>query len=222
MSKAKSQQSEINIEQLENVLLHMINTNLQLQAKGIMPIAMNVIGDAGLGKTSVIEQIGKSLGYKPENIVKLNLATLEEIGDLIGIPVTEYKMVKKVKEEGKPARNQVIWVKEAAIQSYNGLGFMTSTESRMGYSIPEWVAGKSGNGILILDDYTRANQRFTQAVMELIDRQEYATWSLPQGWTILLSSNPDDGMYNVTDQDPAQQSRYMNVNLKFDADIWAK
>jgi hypothetical protein len=222
MSKAKSQQSEINIEQLESVLLHTINTNLELQAKGIMPIAMNVIGDAGLGKTSVIEQIGKSLGYNPENIVKLNLATLEEIGDLIGIPVTEYKMVKKVKEEGKPAKNQVIWVKEAAIQSYNGLGFKTSTESRMGYSIPEWVAGKTGNGILILDDYTRANQRFTQAVMELIDRQEYATWKLPQGWTIFLSSNPDDGMYNVTDQDPAQQSRYMNVNLKFDAEIWAK
>ena len=223
MSKAKSQQSEINIEQLENVLLHMINTNLQLQSKGIMPIAMNVIGDAGLGKTSVIEQVGKGLGYKPENIVKLNLATLEEIGDLIGIPCTEYKMIKHVPaKDGAPAKNQALWVKEAAIESYVGMGFKTSTESRMGYSIPEWVAGKTGNGILILDDYTRANQRFTQAVMELIDRQEYATWKLPQGWTILLSSNPDDGMYNVTDQDPAQQSRYMNVNLKFDADIWAK
>lgn len=66
-----------------------------------------------------------------------------------------------------------------------------------------------------------ASQRFTQAIMELIDRQKYATWKLPEGWTILLSSNPDSGLYHVTDQDPAQQSRYMNVNLKFDAEIWA-
>jgi hypothetical protein len=42
------------------------------------------------------------------------------------------------------------------------------------------------------------------------------------GWTILLSSNPDDGMYNVTDQDAAQKSRYMNVNLGWDATIWAE
>ena len=222
MSKSKkSSQSEINIEELEDVLLHVISTNKLLQSKGIMPVAMNVIGDAGLGKTSVIEQVGMSLGYKKENIVKLNLSTLEEIGDLIGIPATEYKMVKKVTEDGT-IKHQVLWVKEAAIPSYSALGFQITNNSRMGYSVPEWIAGKSGEGILILDDYTRASQRFTQAVMELIDRQEYATWKLPEGWTIILSSNPDDGMYNVTDQDPAQQSRYMNVTLKFDADIWAK
>ena len=222
MSKSKkSSQSEINIEELEDVLLHVISTNKLLQSKGIMPVAMNVIGDAGLGKTSVIEQVGMSLGYKKENIVKLNLSTLEEIGDLIGIPATEYKMVKQVIEAGT-VRHQVLWVKEAAIPSYSALGFQITNNSRMGYSVPEWIAGKSDEGILILDDYTRASQRFTQAVMELIDRQEYATWKLPEGWTIILSSNPDDGMYNVTDQDPAQQSRYMNVTLKFDADIWAK
>lgn len=48
------------------------------------------------------------------------------------------------------------------------------------------------------------------------------TWKLPEGWTIVLSSNPDDGNYNVTDQDPAQRSRYMNVTLKWDAEVWAK
>lgn len=157
MSNA-TEQSSINIEQLEKVLSHMINTNRGLQSKGITPIAMNVIGDAGLGKTSVIEQTGIRHGFKPENIQTLNLSTLEEIGDLIGIPVTEYKMVKVVKTEGQPDKNQVIWVKEAAIESYSQMGFRTTTNSRMGYSIPEWVAGKTGPGILILDDYTRKNK----------------------------------------------------------------
>ena len=68
MSKSKSIQSEINIEQLVNILLHIINTNKQLQSNSLMPVAMNVIGDAGLGKTSVIEQTGIQLGYKKEDI----------------------------------------------------------------------------------------------------------------------------------------------------------
>lgn len=223
MSNNKSTQSEINIEQLQGVLSHMIKTNQTLQSKNIMPIAMNVIGDAGLGKTSTIKQVGASMGYKKENVVLLNLSSLEEIGDLIGIPLMEFKMVKEtgVTPEGKK-QYQGLWVKEQAIESYVKKGFEVTNQSRMNYAAPEWIAGKTGPGILILDDYTRASQRFTQAVMQLIEDQEYATWKLPQGWTILLSSNPDDGMYNVTDQDPAQQSRYMNVNLKFDAEIWAK
>ena len=216
---SNSMTSQVNVKELTGVLAHMINNNKIIQANGQVPVAMNVVGPAGLGKTSVIKQVGISMGYKPENIVKLNLSTFEEIGDLIGIPITEFKMLKKnvVKAGEKQTYSKALWVKEQAISSFEKLGYIVANESRMSYSIPEWISGKTGPGILILDDYTRASQRFTQAVMELIECQEYATWSLPQGWTILLSSNPDDGIYNVTDQDPAQRSRYMNVNLKWNA-----
>ena len=220
---SKSIVSQVNIKQLAGVLTHMINNNNVIQANGQVPVAMNVVGAAGLGKTSVIKQVGVAMGYKPENIVKLSLSTFEEIGDLIGIPITEFKMAKKNEAvEGQKPTYSTMWVKEQALNSYEKAGYMATNDSRMSYSVPEWIAGKTGAGILILDDYTRASQRFTQAVMELIECQEYATWKLPQGWTILLSSNPDDGTYNVTDQDPAQKSRYMNVNLKFDAEIWAE
>lgn len=218
-----SQMSKVNITDLNKVLMHMIDTNKVLQTKNHVPIALNVVGKAGLGKTSAIKQAGASLGYKEENIVKLNLSTFEEIGDLIGIPVTEYKMAQQVETpEGQPAQYKVAWVKEGAMDAYANAGYKTTNQSRMAYSTPEWISGKTGPGILILDDYTRASQRFTQAVMELIECQEYASWSLPEGWTIVLSSNPDDGMYNVTDQDPAQKSRYMNVELGFDSEIWAQ
>jgi len=220
---SKSIVSQVNIKQLEEVLTHMINNNNTIQHNGQTPVAMNVVGAAGLGKTSVIKQVGIAKGFKPENIVKLSLSTFEEIGDLIGIPVTEFKMAKKNPEtKEKKATYSTLWVKEQAINSFEKAGYLVTNESRMSYSVPEWIAGKTGPGILILDDYTRASQRFTQAVMELIECQEYATWKLPEGWTILLSSNPDDGIYNVTDQDPAQRSRYMNVSLKFDAEIWAE
>lgn len=215
--------SAVNVKELKGVLTHMVNNNTKLQANGQTPVAMNVIGAAGLGKTSTIKQVGASMGYKKENVVMLNLSTFEEVGDLIGIPVEEYKMAKSVGiSDGGKHEYTVTWVKEQAIKTYKEKGYIVTNQSRMTYSPPEWIAGKTGPGILILDDYTRASQRFTQAVMQLIEDQEYASWKLPKGWTILLSSNPDDGEYNVTDQDPAQKSRYMNVNLKFNNEIWAE
>ena len=214
-------QSKINVKELKTVLSHIIQTNKQLQSKGVVPVAINVTGPAGLGKTSTIRQAGIEAGFKSENIELLNLSALEEIGDLIGIPVTEYKMLRQVDQDGKKV-TQAKWVSESALSSYERSGWVTTTESRMDYAPPSFVQGKTGPGILILDDYTRASQRFTQAVMQLILEQAYATWALPQGWTIVLSSNPDDGMYNVTDQDPAQRSRYLNVELGWDAEVWAE
>jgi hypothetical protein len=64
--------------------------------------------------------------------------------------------------------------------------------------------------------------RFIQAVMELIDRQEYVSWKLPKDWHIILTANPDNGDYLVNSIDNAQRTRFIKVNLKFDIDIWAR
>ena len=61
-----------------------------------------------------------------------------------------------------------------------------------------------------------------QATMELIDRQEYVSWKLPKDWHIILTTNPDNGDYNVTSLDVAQKTRFISVELKFDVDVWAK
>ena len=54
--------------------------------------------------------------------------------------------------------------------------------------------------------------RFIQATMELIDRGEYISWSLPPNCTIILTSNPDNGDYNVNSMDNAQKTRYIVSN----------
>jgi hypothetical protein len=64
--------------------------------------------------------------------------------------------------------------------------------------------------------------RFMQATMELIDQQEYISWSLPKNWHIVLTSNPDNGDYNVTALDVAQKTRFISVEVKFDINVWAK
>lgn len=64
--------------------------------------------------------------------------------------------------------------------------------------------------------------RYLQACMEIIHRQEYISWKLPKGWTILLTSNPSNGNYMVNEMDPAHKTRYISVGLKFNAEEWAK
>jgi hypothetical protein len=92
----------------------------------------------------------------------------------------------------------------------------------MSYCPPEWIANKEKGGILLLDDWNRADVRFIQAVMELIDRQQYIIWSLPKDWHIILTANPDNGDYLVNSIDSAQKTRFITVNLKFDINCWSE
>ena len=78
---SRSTISAVNVKELKGVLTHMVNNNTKLQANGQVPVAMNVIGAAGLGKTSTIKQVGASMGYKKENVNLhcLPLLLLEEL-----------------------------------------------------------------------------------------------------------------------------------------------
>ena len=179
-------------------------------AAGGRPIALGIEGSAGLGKTSVLEQIAEELGY---GYIRLNLAELEEVSDLTGFPIKEYK----TKDD--------TWIPADLVHKYCDEGYFTG-EARMSYAAPDWLPDSDGEGkpgwILALDDYTRANSLFMQATMELIQNGKYISWNLPKNTTILLSSNPDDGMYAVTSLDPAQRSRFINFPVKFDIDAWAR
>jgi len=60
-----------------------------------------------------------------------------------------------------------------------------------------------------------------QAVMELIYTGKYISWKLPKYTSVMLSSNPDDGSYQVSSLDAAQMSRMVNFPIKFDIKVWA-
>jgi nucleoside-triphosphatase THEP1 len=203
-------QVKLNVDELKGFIKHMVNNNQAIQADGKVPVAINIEGDAGLGKTSAILQLGKELNME---VVKLNLSQLEELGDLVGFPIKEFQV--------KNSEGKTLWITEQEIETANSKGYRVVAK-RMSHAAPEWIQGKGEGGFLILDDYTRADQRFMQATMELIDRQEYVSWKLPKNWHILLTTNPDNGDYNVTSLDVAQKTRFISVELKFDVDVWAK
>lgn len=206
---------KLNSKELKDTLKHIIANNRVLQENGKNPVTVSICGAAGLGKTSAVEQLATELDIK--HFVQINLGQLDELGDLVGIPVKEYYMTKEVngKQTGK-------YIDEKVVDTMVKQGYELTNNSRMSYSKPAWIAGKGENGVLVLDDYTRAQPRFMQAVMEIINKQEYISWKLPKNWSILLTENPDDGTYNVTDIDAAAKSRYITFDMKFEPEVWAE
>lgn len=282
-------QVNLNIDEVKGFLTHIMTNNRFLQSSGKPPVAVEIIGESGIGKTSSVLQLANETGM---NVVKLNLAQIEELGDLVGFPIRQFQlckdgttttkskliqvpetkmvpvMVKKMAQETRAVQKQVmgadgkfimrtvnmpmqveqeveemveqtvmvdkvveeagsndaecIWVDENAVNEYVKRGYDFTGNKRMSYCPPEWIADKQGGGFLILDDWNRADTRFIQAVMELVDRQEYISWKLPKDWHILLTANPDNGEYLVQSIDTAQRTRFVSVNLKFDKDVWAR
>jgi hypothetical protein len=213
MAKTSSlKQVSLNVDELKNFLTHIITNNRHLQSTGKTPVAAEVVGDSGIGKTSAVLQLAKELDL---NFVKLNLAQIEELGDLVGFPIRQFEVCKN-------DNSDCLWIDEHAVEEYTKLGYSFTGKNRMSYCPPEWISGKTKGGILLLDDWNRADIRFIQAVMELIDRQQYISWTLPQDWHILLTSNPDDGEYLVNSIDNAQKTRFISTNLKFDIECWGR
>jgi hypothetical protein len=204
----------LNIDELQDFVGHIITNNRHLQAGGKKPVAIEVVGESGIGKTTSIMDMTAKHGL---DFVKLNLAQIEELGDLVGFPIKQFQMWTE--KEGKKIGK---WVDEVAVNDHSKLGFQTTGKSRMSYSAPEWIADKKAGGVLLLDDWNRADTRFIQACMELVDRQTYISWTLPKDWHIILTANPDNGDYMVNSTDPAQKTRYITANLKFDIDVWAR
>jgi hypothetical protein len=216
MSKGKkSDLISLNINEVKDFLKHIIDNNRYLQKDNKPPVSIEVQGESGIGKTSSILQLATEMDL---SFVKLNLAQIEELGDLVGFPIRQFEM-RKHDEDGNVTSQ---WIDEHAFDEYTHLGYKSTGGNRMSYCPPEWIAGKSNGGILLLDDWNRADVRFIQAVMELIDRQQYISWELPKDWHIILTSNPDNGDYLVNSIDNAQKTRFISVNLMFDAKCWAK
>jgi len=214
MGKEKAK-VRLNAEEIKGHLKDLIAGNRYIQAQGKTPIGLNVEGEAGLGKTSVVMQLAEEMGLQ---CVKRNLAEIEELGDLVGFPLRQFQLCKAKSD----SETECLWIDEQAVSEYIKQGFAFTGSKRMTYCPPDWIADKGEGGILFLDDFSRADSRMIQAAMEIINRQQYISWTLPKDWHIIMSSNPDNGHYMVNSQDVAHQTRYCTIEMKWDVDCWAR
>lgn len=124
------------------------------------------------------------------DFVEISPAQIEELGDLHGLPT----------------------------RLDGGTG--DAKDGRTGFLPPTWVPQSDGPGILLLDDLNRGDERVVRALMQLLQTHRLYSWTLPAGWQIVATCNPDNGSYSVTPMDDAILTRMVHFTLSFDAKVW--
>ena len=200
--------NEITLNEFKTVLSYLLDNNKKLEDNGLRPIAVGIEGEAGTGKTSIVMQLAKE---KEMTLCKLNLSQLEEVGDITGFPIKECEVAWIENGQIKDKR----WIPENQTKNLD-LRLKLTGKVRMSYAPPAWLPTEENpNGcILMLDDFSRASTMFIQAIMEIINTAEYISWKLPKYTSVALTSNPDDGQYNVSSLDNAVKTRFINFNVK--------
>lgn len=201
----------LKISQVKDVLGHIIKNNRFLEKQNKKKNSILIESDAGIGKTSVVQQVAKENGL---GFVKINLSQIEQSGDVLGFPFIEVEYCEK---DGSDKG----WINAKELE-FRGKDLCLTGRSRTSYSPPAWVPTDGTGIVLLLDDFTRAPTHIMQAVMEIIDRGEYLSWRLPSDCHVMLTSNPSDsGDYIVTALDTAQKTRFIRLTMKFNVDEWA-
>ena len=68
----------ITLDEFSNIFKYLIDNNKKLVSENKYPITVGIEGEAGTGKTSIIEQLALEMGM---TFVKINLSELEEVSD---------------------------------------------------------------------------------------------------------------------------------------------
>lgn len=136
---------ELTLDEAKDILRYIINNNKTLQEKGQYPVTVSLCGDAGLGKTSICDQLAEELDT---NYVKLNLSQLTDPAELVGWPYQEYHVCKGDKCD---------WISAKLIDAYTANGWTITPATRMTYAVPEWIQNLDLNKptIAVLDDFSR-------------------------------------------------------------------
>lgn len=199
----------LKVSEIKDVLNHIVKNNRFLEKASKKKNSILIESEAGLGKTSIVQQVAdeNDLGF-----IKINLSNVEQVGDIAGFPIRIFET-----DSGEWLNEKELEIKNHAKEHVKLTGKVKTS-----YCPPSWVPTSDKGIILLLDDFTRAPTHIMQAVMEIIDRGEYISWKLPKDCHIFLTSNPDDsGDYIVTSLDDAQKTRFIRIVMKFDLNEWA-
>jgi nucleoside-triphosphatase THEP1 len=142
---------KINSDELKTFMTHIVDNNRFLQAGGKVPVSVNIEGDAGLGKTSVALQLSKELGL---NYVRINLAEIEELGDLVGYPVRQFQLCKQgVVGSGKAEKIPKYEIKTIQKQTFEaGKMVLKSVDEKVQVGWTEVPAVSSEDQCLWIDE----------------------------------------------------------------------
>jgi len=146
----------------------------------------------GIGKSEIVKQYCDENGY---HYTALFLSH-QEVGDLIGIPVTEMINGESITLWSKP-----IWLQRMETAAANGK-----------------------KCVLLLDELNRAQTDVLNSALQLVLERQIHEHVLPEvnGYRtqIIACTNPDDGDYQVQSLDPALINRFLKITVEVDEEGW--
>ena len=152
-----------------------------------------IIGDSGIGKTALAHRLAKNEGY---NLVTIDANLLKE-GEIGGLPIVK--------------NNKTIYATHHKLVEVSELS-------------------EEGNTVLLfIDELNRCEHAVQQELMNLILNREINGYSLGENVKIIAAMNPSnkydsfvDSDYQVVDMDPAQEDRFVWIEMESDIKEWIK
>lgn len=225
----------------EEFTMHIFEVSRKEKLEGRKGIPVCAWGEAGIGKTELPNNLVKKFpDFFQGNVVYLPMAQIEEKAELQGLPdlkslirdfiegEDENKITGTVEEieYNKYSVNPdgTVKVNEKGLPIYSIEKKKVVVDTRTIYATPSWIPQVSTHGefgLLVIDDMNRADSRIINSIMQLLQDGKLLGWSLPDGWEIYCTCNPDNNKYQVTTLDGAQMTRMANFEQHFDVLSWA-
>ncbi len=153
-----------------------------------------LIGDPGIGKTAIMEQITQELGI---GLVSYSM-THHTRQSAIGLPKIETKV-------------------------YNGMEYMVSeyTMSEIIASVYDFIE-KTGlkEGILFLDEINCVSETLAPAMLQFLQYKTFGKHEVPEGWIIATAGNPPEHNKSVREFDIVTLDRVKKIVVEPDYGVW--
>ncbi len=198
--------------------------------------AGNVWGLAGMSKTAMIEEFRNipvtynDKQYAGFEVISIPMAQIEEMGDVLGCPEDFVEMEREINVSNSEDKTiltkekKYVLVQDAVLKSHKEKGWDFTEDSRLitKNCPPEWVPTEEKPGIILFDDGNRASVRILKGLMQLVQDYKTISWSIPKGWTIMFTGNPDQQDYLVATQDSAMITRQRHITMIPKIEEWAE
>lgn len=195
-------------------------------------VVANIQGHKGVGKTSIVRQIGANwvdpyTKHKGLEVFVLYCAT-QEVTDLIGFPTKCWEKSGSPVIQGIPSKEEG----DRVITSWAPPSWMTQLTQYCAQfeendkkirnkmeenpdTTPEdlWLFWNRPKAILFLDEVKRAQRDVIQALMPLVLSKTLFTHVLPRGTRIVTADNYA-GLYDVREPDEAFMGRFCHLDLE--------
>lgn len=176
------------------------SVNLVLET-GEVPL---VVGESGIGKTALAKALAKEKGW---HLVVIDGNLLKE-GEIGGLPTIE-TYSKTSDAEHQVEKKMTVYAVHHKLRE-----------------IDEEIA-KGHQVLLFIDEINRCEHTVQQELMNLILNREINGYQLNEKVKILAAMNPSskygsDFDYQVVDMDPAQENRFVWLNMESDHVQWLK